>query len=59
MSHFKKLIIIRPDDWHVHLREGELLKCVIKSSTRVIGKCIVMPNLNIPISTSSLCEKYK
>ena len=59
MSHFKKLIIIRPDDWHVHLREGELLKCVIKSSTRVIGKCIVMPNLNIPITTSSLCEKYK
>ena len=59
MSSFKTLQIIRPDDWHVHLREGKLLKCVIKSTTRVTGRCIAMPNLSTPITTSLLCEKYK
>ena len=51
--------IIQPDDWHIHLREGELLQCVINSTTRVTGKCIVMPNLSTPITTSSLCKQYK
>ena len=59
MSNLKNIKIIRPDDWHIHLREGGLLECVIKSSTRVTGKCIVMPNLAIPITTSLLCEQYK
>ena len=59
MSKFKMLKIIRPDDWHVHLREGQLLECVIKSTTRVMKRSIVMPNLTIPITTSSLCKKYK
>ena len=59
MSSFESLQIIRPDDWHIHLREGELLQCVINSTTRVTGKCIVMPNLTIPITTSLLCEQYK
>ena len=58
MDQSKNLTIIRPDDWHIHLREGELLKCVINSATRVIGKCIAMPNLLVPITTSSLCNKY-
>ena len=51
--------IIQPDDWHIHLREGELLQCVINSTTRVTGKCIVMPNLTVPINNTSLCKKYK
>ena len=59
MFHSENLIIIRPDDWHIHLREGKLLQCVINSTTRVTGKCIVMPNLTIPITTSALCKKYK
>lgn len=54
----KTLTIIRPDDWHIHLREGDLLQCVINSTTRVTGKSIVMPNLSIPITTSLLCKKY-
>ena len=48
----KSLKIIRPDDWHVHLREGNLLKAVINHSTRVNQRCIVMPNLNDPITTT-------
>ena len=59
MSNLKNLKIRRPDDWHIHLREGELLKSVINSTTRVIGRCIVMPNLSTPITTSKLCKLYK
>ena len=54
-----KIKIIRPDDWHIHLREGDLLECVLKSTTRVTGKCIAMPNLSKPIINSTLCENYK
>ena len=56
---FDHLNIIKPDDWHVHLREGEMLKAVINSSTRINARCIVMPNLKIPITTSDLANKYK
>ena len=59
MFHPQIFKIIRPDDWHIHLREGELLQCVINSTTRVVGKCIVMPNLTIPITTALLCKQYK
>ena len=53
------LKIIRPDDWHVHLREGNLLESVIKYSSRINRRCIVMPNLNIPITNSQQGKKYK
>ena len=59
MNYLNSLEIIRPDDWHTHLREGDLLKCVINSYSRVIGKCIVMPNLKNPINKSSLGKEYK
>jgi len=58
-KNIESLELIRPDDWHVHLREGEVLKSVIKSSTRVHKRCIVMPNLKIPITNSQLCMEYK
>ena len=59
MSNFSSLQIIRPDDWHVHLREGKLLECVVKSTSRVFGRCVAMPNLKKPITTSGLCEDYR
>ena len=59
MLHLNNIQIARPDDWHVHLREGGLLQCVINSTTRVTGKCIVMPNLTTPITNSFLCKHYK
>ena len=58
-KNFNEIEIIRPDDWHSHLRESALLQCVIKSTTRVLKRCIAMPNLTTPITTSILCEKYK
>ncbi len=48
----KSLKITKPDDWHVHLREGNLLKAVIDYSSRVNQRCIVMPNLSDPITTT-------
>ena len=51
--------IIQPDDWHVHLREGRMLKVVSKYSARINNRCIVMPNLEVPITTSYLAKKYK
>jgi Dihydroorotase len=53
------LEIIQPDDWHIHLREGEVLETVSKYSSRINNRCIVMPNLNIPITTSFLANQYK
>ena len=51
--------IIKPDDWHVHLREGNMMKAVIEHSSRINKRCVVMPNLNDPITNSSLCLAYK
>ena len=50
--------IIQPDDWHIHLREGKVLNTVSKFSSRINNRCIVMPNLTNPITTSFLAEKY-
>jgi len=55
----KKIIeIIQPDDWHIHLREGKILDLVKKYSSRINNRCIVMPNLRTPITTSALAKKY-
>ena len=59
MNNLNFVEIIKPDDWHVHLREGEMLKTVINSSTRINARCIVMPNLTVPITSSNLSNKYK
>ena len=54
-----KIKIIQPDDWHVHLREGEIMKAVLKYSFRINNRCVIMPNLETPITKSSLAKKYK
>ena len=51
--------IIQPDDWHIHLRQGEILSAVSKYSSRINNRCIVMPNIDIPITTAYLANKYK
>ena len=55
----EEIEIIQPDDWHIHLREGDVLNIVSKFSSRINKRCIVMPNLNIPITTANLAIKYK
>ena len=51
--------IIKPDDWHVHFREGELLKVLVPETSKVFNRAIVMPNLNIPIQTENDAIIYK
>ena len=52
----KFLDILRPDDWHVHLREGEVLSSVLPFTYENFGSALIMPNLDTPITNISLAE---
>ena len=53
------LTIRRPDDWHVHLRDGDMLKLVAPFTARQFARAIVMPNLAPPITTVSAANAYR
>ena len=53
-----ELNIIKPDDMHLHLREGEILKYACKDTDKQFSRAIIMPNLEEPIKTVALAEKY-
>ena len=53
------LTLRRPDDWHVHLRDGAALSAVVKFTSRAFGRAIVMPNLQPPITTAALARAYR
>jgi dihydroorotase len=53
------LTIRRPDDWHVHLRDGELLKAVAGFTARQFARAIVMPNLTPPVTTVAAAAAYR
>lgn len=55
----RRLIIRRPDDWHVHLRDGPMLRSVVEHTARQFGRAIVMPNLNPPVATEAAAEAYR
>ncbi len=55
----QSLTIRRPDDWHVHLRDGEVLRKVAPYTARQFGRAIVMPNLVPPITTVEAAEAYR
>jgi dihydroorotase len=55
----KEIDIIKPDDWHVHFRDGEILKAVVPETTRHFARSIVMPNLIPPILNSKQAVQYK
>lgn len=54
-----ELIIRRPDDWHLHLREGSMLKAVVPFTSAHFGRAIVMPNLIPPITLPEQAERYR
>ncbi|MGB2016890.1 MAG: dihydroorotase [Candidatus Puniceispirillum sp.] len=54
-----KLTIRRPDDWHLHLRDGDMLQAVIADTTRHFGRAIVMPNLVPPVVTAKDAAAYR
>jgi len=53
------LTIRRPDDWHVHLRDGELLQAVAPATARQFARAIVMPNLRPPVTTTAAARDYR
>jgi dihydroorotase len=53
------LTIRRPDDWHVHLRDGEMLRTVVPYTARQFARAIVMPNLAPPITTVEAASAYR
>ena len=54
-----RLIIRRPDDWHVHLRDGEMLAAVAPYTARQFARAIVMPNLAPPVTTVAAASAYR
>lgn len=55
----KTLTITRPDDWHVHVRTGEILKAVLPHTARQFARAIIMPNLKPPVITVEQALKYR
>ena len=54
-----QLTITRPDDWHLHLRDGEALASVLAHTARQFGRAIVMPNLKPPVTTVEQAAAYR
>lgn len=54
-----KLTITRPDDWHLHLRDGAALKAVLPDTARQFARAIVMPNLRPPVTTTDMAVAYR
>src|SRR5574344_943301 len=53
------LTITRPDDWHLHVRDGDAMRCVVPHSARQMGRAIIMPNLKPPVTTAELAVAYR
>ena len=54
-----KITLIQPDDWHLHVRQGEILKTVIAHTARQFARAIIMPNLQPPASTVEQALVYR
>ncbi len=55
----QSLVIRRPDDWHLHLRDGAMLDAVLPETARHFGRAIIMPNLVPPVVTGDQAAAYR
>ncbi len=55
----EQIEIIKPDDWHVHFRDGKILKTVVPETTSCFARAIVMPNLTPPILNGDQATQYR
>ncbi|MGE5792606.1 MAG: dihydroorotase, partial [Bacteroidota bacterium] len=53
------ITITRPDDWHLHLRDGASLAAVLPYTARQFARAIVMPNLKPPVTTTAAALDYR
>ena len=54
-----QITLTRPDDWHLHLRDGAALQAVLPDTARQFARAIVMPNLRPPVTTTELAIAYR
>lgn len=54
-----ELKLTRPDDWHLHLRDGALMQSVLPDTARQFARAIVMPNLRPPVTTTAQALEYR
>ena len=54
-----ELTITKPDDWHLHLRDGEALRAVLPHSARRFARAIIMPNLQPPVVSTQSALAYR
>ena len=59
MTTINTLTLTRPDDWHLHLRDGEALKAVLADSARQFARAMIMPNLRPPVTNTALAVAYR
>ena len=59
MTSSDRLVLRRPDDWHVHLRDGAMLKAVLPATARTFARAIVMPNLRPPVTSVDEAVAYR
>lgn len=57
-SKLQTITITQPDDWHLHVREGEALKCVVPDTAKQFKRAIIMPNLAPPVTTAEYAKRY-
>jgi dihydroorotase len=55
----REITLTRPDDWHLHLRDGGTLRAVVGDSARQFGRAIIMPNLKPPVTTTEAARAYR
>ncbi|QSN61627.1 dihydroorotase [Caballeronia sp. M1242] len=53
------LTLARPDDWHLHVRDGATLAAVLPHTARQFGRAIIMPNLKPPVTTTEMAAAYR
>src|SRR5574343_1803297 len=55
----QELTLTRPDDWHLHVRDGAVLNTVVPHTARQFGRAIIMPNLRPPVTTAAQALAYR
>ena len=54
-----QITITRPDDWHLHVRDGDALQTVVPHTAAQFGRAIIMPNLRPPVTTAAQAMAYR
>ncbi|MBK1874272.1 dihydroorotase [Marinobacter sp. 1-3A] len=55
----EQLTLVRPDDWHLHVRDGDALKSVVPATAACFGRAIIMPNLAPPVTNAAEASAYR